>query len=242
MITPLRRSRKRFRVFFSIVFGGGVLALLVFALFFSKLFSIRVISCDEGRDGCSPDVLAEMNRHLGENALTINPAAIASKIKKSSYLFADVTVRIQLPQTLQAILSKRIVATQLTNDRSSSRVWFADREGVIIGLGERSDAFPIILLKDQSPMTIGDKFPDSYRVAEEILDALKDGLSDHEIPLIQSNMLTASLKEGSLVRFSLAKPPSPQLAALQLVLNKARIKGIHYQEIDLRFLEPVVKE
>lgn len=236
-----RRVKKRQAIplMLCIVLGAVVAG---YVLFYSQFFLLQNITCVENMKPCSPDVLAELERHRGEHIFFIKTSAISEKIKKADATLYAVDIFIKFPQNMEVKLIKRISAIQFINSKNSPYVVFADREGTVLGVGERMEGLPIAMNSESAALVVGEKLPRNLMNASELLNALKDNLDVSSLSVIEADLLTATLKEGSTVRFSLTKSIASQMETLQLVLNQARIEQTPYREIDLRFLEPIIKK
>ena len=241
MITREDRDRRRVRI---AVFGVsliGFFMLLGYLLFLSPLFAISQIVCAENGNPCSPDILAELDRYRGTQTLFFKPGVVSSRLEKANPLVGKANVTIQFPHKLSVELSERVAKFQLARISQRSSVWTIDRDGIVIEAGEQREGLPIVFFSGEETLVVGNKVPEEQKKAIELLADLGDQAGDDPPPLIGAAELTISLRDGTAVRFSLHEPLPPQLAALQLLINQARIDGSRYREIDLRFSQPIVK-
>lgn len=81
----------------------------------------------------------------------------------------------------------------------------------------------------------------SPKAAEKLFRELQ--LSDLEpLKFKQENeKVEVTLEGGIMCVFTLGKPVSPQVASLQMIINRFKIEGKKPKEVDLRFEKPIVK-
>lgn len=218
---------------------GTVIGLGWF-LWYSRFFSITIISCAQDHGSCSVDVQAELERRRGEHALFLNTSAISEKIKNANTTIQTATVSIKLPRELTAFVISRVPVVQLHAMVDVPQYFLVDREGMILGMTDKTTTLPILELQKQTQLNVGAVVDKHIQVGIGLIDALSGHLDSHKLPTIHERVLTAHIAEGAQVIFSLDKSSGEQLEALQVIRNQARIEAAQYQRIDLRFDQPII--
>lgn len=227
-----------------LMLGAGIAAALLYGVLFSPFLLISKIDCQltDSQESCSVDIAAELDRYRGSHVLQVKPDAIETRIVQADPRISSAAVTLRLPQTLLADITLRKTAVQITTRENNPQVLHVDNRGVVLGLGERSGDVPMLLWDGSEEQRIGTSVPNPVKQAINAALTLDLVWKFAAPPTIESTEMRVTLKEGPLVRLSLMKDLSPQLQTLQVLLDQARIGGIAYQSIDLRFEKPVVSK
>lgn len=132
---------------------------------------------------------------------------------------------------------------ELRNFEASRSAFFtADKDGMILSK-ESNPNFPSIILTANN-LNLGSKINSEWvKNSLKIFDKLKTfNLNINEGKIYPETIFLLKSKDNNLkIIFDLNKNVELQLAALQLLLEQAKMNGENMELIDLRFDKPVVK-
>lgn len=217
----------------------GSLALLYLA-FFSPLFQIKQLECQQDYEPCiNPFILAEIDHLKGQNIFLFNSVNFVRKITAGDFQTRDAQIKKKLPDTLRLSLQSvyPILAVQVTGE---NRLATIDSNLRVIKLTESSSHVPLVVLDTPFSFQIG------RAIADDRLTKILEYSSSivHSIPNItqvnvEGDNLTIQLDSRIVAVFTLHKSSSEQISALKAVLGDATIReGL--RKVDVRFAQPVL--
>ena len=241
------RSRSKYLVIttdYLIPFLIIVLPLLGYLLaYHTSIFAIKNISCTLDYEPCQiQNLVAELDRSLGDNLVALNPDSIKSRLLSGEYTIRSVEVSRQLPSTLQVDLLSTypVIALQLTDNPGQ---WIAiDSQMRVINVLDHDPNVPALTLNSTPPFLLGERVSDSdvIKALEIALEISSDLSSVEKIHLNQDSTLTLSLNNGITALMTTSRDQSDQIRTLQSILiDKDIIKD--HKVVDVRFTSPVLK-
>ena len=154
-------------------------------------------------------------------------------------MFTIVALGIELPFTDTATNSAESKNQEIILENS---FYLLDKEGVVLEKSEKQPDLPLLVIKNNPNLKIGDNFNESeIKKIIEILYGLKTNLIEASVfRLLSDQAVEVLLKNKTQVLFASQKEISFQLDSLQLIFNRAKIEGKEIKKIDLRFDKPVI--
>lgn len=243
---------KIIRVFFGIICFLGVIFFLK-----SDFWQIKRVVCRQDGEGCETEIWQEVvNLTFGKNIILLSTKPIREGILGKNPTLKEIKIKKKLPNELgveikkrQAVVALGVELTLETEATPSGKpgwetgkgFYLLDEDGVLVKKVDKSD-LPLILLKEQPVLNIGQKITDEKIIQTiRFLTNLRLNLFEPKIArLFSSYSLEIWLKEGIVVFFSLKKEIQPQVDSLQMILSRAKIEGKVIGKIDLRFDKAVV--
>lgn len=236
----VRRNRRR-RVVLGIL---SVLSLItvVFIVLFSDILTVRSIECrNESSITCSPEIVAELERLIGQRILLLRLNDLERKIMQSDPAVKSINLSIDVRErSILASVVRRNPVVRIAASNSLDVSHVIDEEGMVFENGTTKDAPPLIIWDGFSTLSIGQRVPDQLGRSVTLIRQLPAIIEVLGAVHVRADSLEVTTVEGTLVTFSLEQDPATQLAALQLVINQSRIDRMIYRSIDLRYQRPIV--
>jgi cell division septal protein FtsQ len=234
---------------------GSILLILAVVFWLkSDFWVVKKIDCQVNSGGCPPEIWTDlMSLSLGKNIIFFPRQDVIRKIKENHHKIASLKIKKRFPAELLFKLKERkpIVALAIEAPVETSPGEFSltgdfyltDEEGVIVEKGASSQDLPLILLKNDPRLAVGERFnQEEILRTNEILLKMKLRLIEPKLGRILSvGKVEIWLKDNVRVVMSSEKEIDSQLDSLQLILRRAKIEGEQIKEIDLRFDKPVIK-
>lgn len=236
-----RRNRRR-RIVIWILVSTLVVIAGVLAFLFSDIFVIRSIECRyESSVTCSPEIIAELERFIGQRIFLLRLKDLERKIKQSDPSVKSIHLSIEIRRrTIFASVVSRKPVVRITASNSFDLSLVIDEEGMVFENGTTQEAPPILVWEGFSTLRVGQKVPDHLSSAITLVRLLPATTEILPLVYVRANSFEVTTVEGTLVTFSLEQDPAAQLAALQLVINQSRIDQTVYRSIDMRYQRPIV--
>ena len=238
---------------------------LIFA-FQSSLLLIKEVDIKLNGVNCISD--SQINQQvnlIGENILLINQEQVKKKLQKFicikdlkivknsiNKITLDITGRNPIASISTLIINDQNIEQIFINistssaEASTSAIWnlpsdqkfLVDDEGVVFGNTDNSN-LPSLLFWD-GDIKIGKKI--NQLVVKNSLIILEKinsfGINVYDARIYSQNLLTDTIPK---LIFNLDRDINKQLAALQLIIEKAKIGDEQIEMIDLRFEKPIVR-
>jgi cell division septal protein FtsQ len=229
----------------------------------SDFFTTRYFNCRQNiSDYCPIKINEFIEQYRGKNILFLNEIKIKNEIKKNFSQIKEVTVKKKFPSTLTLFIEikKPTVIISLTQNHqnflatSSAELFtrsedlkteqiYLDSEGKMVKIIEE-DFFgglplPTLILNALQENVSGPETNQQLTFAAKLVDYLVKNISSFEIGQIQDTKISLFLNDIQII-FSTKNSLPKQLESLQLILSRAKISGVKYQKIDLRFDKPIV--
>ncbi|MBI2600917.1 FtsQ-type POTRA domain-containing protein [Candidatus Daviesbacteria bacterium] len=277
--TRIKKSRFYIKTAFFAITILLLLFGIYYLVFISDIFLIKEFKLTKDRTDCIDTNEIENNLTTEKyNFFTIDKKPILANLQKRFYCVKDLKVKKVLPDKIELILSnreKKAVVTSLGKEASISALildasfdssasaiasysglikgdkerFFIDREGMVFDRALEENNLPTIYLAGN--LKLGEKI-----AGDQIIKVLEivEKLASFGMPVKDAKFISEKdLAVNSLpyVVFNLAADIYPQLASLQLILNKAKIDNRNISQgeisekniefIDLRYDKPVVR-
>lgn len=236
----VRRNRRR-RVLAWIL---SVLSFItvVFIVLFSDILVIRSIECRvESSITCSPEIVAELERFIGQRIILLRLNDLERKIMQSDPSVKSIHLSIDVRErSILALVVRRNPVVRIAASNSLDVSLVIDEEGMVFENGTMKDALPLIIWDGFSTLSVGQRVPDQLGRSVTLIRQLPAIIEVLGAVHVRAGSLEVITAEGTLVTFSLEQDPATQLAALQLVINQSRIDRMIYRSIDMRYQRPIV--
>lgn len=220
---------------------AGLAGLGIFAAV-SPLFRVSRIICSQDNHECEAEIIAELARWRGKHVWEVRLAEAENRILRADPRVKSARARVSHPQTLEVKLVNRSPALLLaTTDRGQPDL-ISDDEGWVLGIDQSGLDLPKIIWDQSQPVEINEQLPEHLLKAWAILKLLWPRLDTDSLPRVQGNEFIVKFADNPLIVFSLSKSVAWQLDTLQQLLNQARINGVQYRQIDLRFEKPIITD
>lgn len=237
----IKHNCRQFLFFLLFLFLSSI---LIYFIFFSKIFNIQKINCLRDNQICSSELLAELNNYQNKNIFLLAGGKIRNKLIAADQTIRKIETKFRLPGTLSVIIVSRYPAIRIANSLSASNYLLADEDGIILSIID-SDKYPDlpVLIWENAPQLDIQKPPSvEVKNAIQIINLLKEKLAFISPAVLDQFTLTVTLKNGTIVLFSTQEDNYfTQLKTLQVVLDETKIKNMSYHQIDLRFRNPIIK-
>lgn len=221
-----------------------VLSIFLYLLFFGELFSVKVISCERENDGCSQEIMAEVNQLKGKSILTFKRSLLTEKLKNADPTISKISIKTHLPDEIDIKIKNRGTVVGLSIS-GSDVVFLVDDQGYIFKKESLQDTIiPIIIIDRGIEASIGDQLE-----TEEILNAislaksLNTNFISYKTISIKNRRLTIKINDQIIAIFSMFRENGnydKEVTSLQQILSQATIDSKPIT-IDLRFKKPVLK-
>ena len=232
----------------TLVVATGSLAVLI-----GNLVKIQSVVCGE-KSGtsnpqsnpavslqCAPEIVAELNRSIGQPILLFRRKDMERKIMQSDPSVKSIHLTIDVrKRTLLVSVVRRRPVVRITASSSFDLSQVIDEEGMVFENGTTQEALPTLVWEGFSTLRVGQKVPDHLVSAITLVRLLPATTEILPLVYVRANSLEVTTVEGTLVTFSLEQDPAQELAALQLVINQSRIDHTVYRSIDMRYQRPIV--
>jgi hypothetical protein len=272
---PRAFSKGKFFLRFTIFFTILLLLIAIFVVFKSDFFKIKTITVDGNYDECTTSIdIFNESKLRGESIFVVNEKSVAEKVLKKFICLSSVTVIKKLPDKVTLTATKReplavIGVVPKDSDRlkldlqestpssqtalinfkvqesSISAFFISDEKGFLYKkIDGFIDGLPTIFIAAVD-LKVGNSLPIGVEGVLKITAKLKElGLNFETVKLEQGDVLVDGVTD---LAFSQSRDIDKQLAALQLILIKAKINSEdesvtsrEFERIDLRFDRPVV--
>lgn len=191
--------------------------------------------------GCTPEIIAELERFIGQRILLLRLNNLERKIKQSDPSVKSIHLsRGVRERSLRASVVRRIPVVRIAVSNAFDQSLEIDDEGVVLERKSGQEALPTLVWEGFPTLRVGQKIPDHLFRAITFVRRVPAIIQTFPSTYVRSNTLEVTTIEGTLVTFSLEQDPAPQLDALQLVINQSRIDQVIYRSIDLRYERPIV--
>lgn len=254
-----------------ILLGGlGLVIALFFFTTHLSFFSIKNIKVILDKINCvSEQETKDQSGVLGQSIFFIDNDLVKNKLKGKFICIQSVDISKQLPDKVKLTIFGREAVLALSTDKildasvsavldnlsqnatfsaqaSASAIqqldknyFLSDNEGFIFGNTDQNLYIPILLYWDS--LKIGSKLDTSF--VKKIL-LIFEKFKTLQMPINETKIYPSNdilINSNNPILFSLDGNVEKQLAALQLILEKAKISNDNMSIIDLRFDNPVVR-
>jgi cell division septal protein FtsQ len=235
------------------VLVSGLLVLGVVFLLKSEFLAVKAIDCQVNDGSCSPEIWTDlMGLSLGKNIIFFSWKDLIEQIKQTHYQVKDLNIIRKFPDKLVFELKERkpiaALAVEVPVEISAGEFLIAgdfyliDEEGIVVEKGTTSSQLPLILIKNDPRLAVGERFnQEEILKTSKILLKMKLRLIEPKLSrILSAGKVEIWLKDDVGVIMSGEKDIDSQLDSLQLILRRAKIEGEKIKEIDLRFDKPVL--
>ena len=242
--------------------------ILIFILFLAFLFlwlrsgfwKVKEVKCQFNQLNCNQEIEKKLEElSVGENVLFFPSTKIIKKIKENYPQISLVKIKKQIPQRIFFEMTSRKPVVAFSNELfseneadssdleepqfvSSGDYYLVDDQGMVIQKIEEKQNFPLILLKKDFQLNIGQQIsqPEILK-AIEIVSGMRLRLLEPKVALpLSLREIKVWLEGGLLTNFNGEKDIQVQLDSLQFIYSRSKIEGKKIKKIDLRFEKPVV--
>ncbi len=221
----------------------SVVILLVYGLFFSKIFHIDHIAIKGNQHTATSEVTDQVNHILDEgllarNILFLNSGSLSKELQKNDYQFTSVTVKKNFLHGITVVVQER-APSLLWQSGNSIYVLSDDGQAIEEVSGQKPNNLPIIHDNANLPVNLGNQVvPQNFiNFVRQIMKQIpKQGLSIQSMSVpATTNELYVQVNGGYSIKFDANGAVSEQIADLTAVLKtlKSQNKQPH-EYIDLR--------
>ena len=211
-----------------------------FVLFRTELFVIKNISCKTQFGSCEEADEELLEKFKDERFFGLDTQRVEEKLL-GHFKNRRVSVYKVIPSSLEIFIDKRAGRVGLKNGwpgASEEGYWLTDLEGTVLAKSETS-ALPLMYVGDLR-LDLGENLePKNVRALRLLYKTYQVVSTDWGV--LGEDLLTVSLEEGVIVKYSLGKDVDTSIGSLQLVLSEARMNDKIPKEIDLRFRNAVLR-
>lgn len=226
------RSKKRKLV--SVVVTIAVLALLVWAAFWSPLLSVRDVKLTGARHTTADDVAAAAGLGPDDNLLLLSAGDVVAAARKLPWV-ADAEVERRLPGTVKVKVVER--KPELVVSLGTSAHWTIDGEGHVLATGQAEPGLPVV-----GGVEVGDIKPGVKLDAPVIAEVLKAWRSlpkklAGEVQAIFATSLERiafTLVDGTQIRYGAAERLGAKNEVLLALRKQLAEEGTVTSYIDVR--------
>jgi cell division protein FtsQ len=235
-----RSKRKR-------IFAGagalGLIAAIVWAMFFSSLLDVRNIKV-VGAEHVDSDEVAEVSGLLstGQNLLTLATDEVASRVEGLAWV-ADAEVDRMLPGTVRIRITEREPAMVLSIGAAR---WTVDAHGVVLEAGEVTEGLPVLAGVEVGDISAGIELMtpeavDALRAYRSMPRSLRAEIVGVFAPTVER--ISFSLRSGTVVRYGAAEKLADKNEVLRVLLERLASEGRSAAYIDVRVpTSPAISE
>lgn len=256
----MRVGQKRKKISLQILIIG-IVVLVVLILIFLKLKFLNINSVEvigDNLDCASKAQVKEETHSIGKNLLSLETKNSVNQIKNKFICIKTITFSKVFPDKLKIAIAARKPAIKVVklNDieasfssllediatpsaQQSEEGYLMDDEGVIFSKVVDNLDLPDIFINNQN-IALGRKLTNiNVEDIFKILNKIKSfGIDIKTVVVSNNDFIIYSLPK---IIFSLKNEIDPQIASLQLILEKSKIDGSMVDFIDLRFDKPIIK-
>lgn len=241
--------------------GFFLIILLVVFWLRSDFWLVKKIDCQIDDQDCPAEIWNKItDLSLRKNIIFFPRQLVKAKILEDYSEIDYLKIKKKLPQTLLFELKSRkpviALGIELPIDQEATpsseikkpefsltgNFYLIDKKGVVVRKGNQSQNLPLILIKNDPNLKVGDQLSqEEIKKVMEILLEIRMHLLEPKIAKVGSlRKIEIWLKDETLVLMSAKKPIDSQLDSLQLIHSRAKIEGKQVKKIDLRFDKPVI--
>lgn len=219
------------------------LSTLLFFWLRSDFWTVKKINCRLDNQNCPADLWNKLAAFsLQKNLLFFPSEKLKEEIKQSFPQTGDLKIKKRIFNTLSFELHSKNPMVALAVESSGSLFYWLDEEGIVLAKTDKNDDLPLVLIKNDPVLEVGQIF--QYGQNQALMSLIR-GLKMHLVEsktlhLVSPREIEVWLEEGILILFNSEKDVDIQLDSLQLILSRAKIEGKTIKKIDLRFDKPVI--
>ncbi len=263
-----KRDRKKRRLLATTLKKISYIAIFVIFLSLtililkSNFFSVKNFSCrQDTTDYCSTKLYEFLEQYRGKNIFSLSENEVKNNIKKNFSQAREIIVKKKLPSSLTlSIKAKKpsivVILTNKTGDSfatSSAQLMELTKDPTVEEIYLDSEGEMVEITKENFPteslptlvLNLGQEAKSRHEKTQSLIFAVKTAeyliknIYPFKIGQISDTKMSIFLQDTQII-FSTKNLLAEQLESLQLILSRAKISGIKYQKIDLRFDKPVV--
>jgi len=219
------------------------LSTLLFFWLRSDFWTVKKINCRLDNQDCPADLWHKLAAFsLQKNLLFFPSEKLKEEIKQGFPQTGDLKIKKRIFNTLSFELQSKKPVAALSVESSGSLFYWLDEEGIVLSKTDKNNGLPLILIKNDPVLEVGQSF--QYGGSQAIM-SLVIGLKMHLVEsktlrLVSPREIEVWLEDETLILFNSEKDMENQLDSLQLILSRAKIEGKTIKKIDLRFDKPVI--
>jgi len=219
------------------------LGTLLFFWLRSDFWTVKKINCRLDNQDCPADLWNKLAAFsLQKNLLFFPSENLEKEIKQSFPQTGELKIKKIIFDTLSFELHSKKPVAALSVESPGSLFYWLDEEGIVLAKTDKNNDLPLILIKNDPVLEVGQIFQHG---GNQALMSLVIGLKMHLVEsktlrLVSPREIEVWLTDETLILFNSEKDMENQLDSLQLILSRAKIEGKTIKKIDLRFDKPVI--
>lgn len=220
---------------------GIIILFLVFAIIagiFIAQFIVKVkVTCKSQFGDCPASIVSDLQK---ENSKTLFKAKNdINKLLKNNYLLTEYSQQFKLPGILVVNILERKPAYALDN-QTTSEIWLIDSDGTVLSKVQGT-TLPKVIVQNSVPKP-GEKVDSKTFTALKIIQGVWE-MYQVSVGEASESSMVVNLPSNINVIFPLDSDPEISLGALRLIYTKITTGDNigKYQQIDLRFKNPVLR-
>jgi len=208
----------------------------------SDFWAVKKINCQLDDQDCPADLWNKLAVFsLQKNLIFFPSQKLEKEIRESFPQAGDLKIKKRIFTLSFELHSKKPVAA-LSVEPPGSLFYWLDEEGIVLAKTDKNNGLPLILIKNDPVLEVGQAF--EYGNSQALM-SLVIGLKMHLVEsktlrLVSPREIEVWLEDEVLILFNGEKDVGVQLDSLQLILSRAKIEGKTIKKIDLRFDKPVI--
>ncbi len=222
--------------------------LLIWLLFFSKLFKISNIEISGANDNLKSETEAAVwkvagGRVIGKNNLLLFDKTALNDVLQSKFYLSELTIKKKLFHTLKISLTEK---QQAAIWREDDKYYYIDSDGIIISqvdtLNINNRDYPLI--ENQTELKINDRQAninrDSISCVNHLFNEFKDNKHNLAVERFivdkETNTIKVSVLDGPKIFYNIKADLAEQTAKLDIVIKEKLKDNFRSKEhIDLRY-------
>ena len=236
------------------------LKLLVFLITIALLFfwlrsdfwTVKKINCRLDNQNCPADLWGKLSVFsLQKNFIFFPSEKLEKEIRENFPQIGDLKIKREIFNKIYLeMYSKKPIAAlaiEIPLDSqeeflSKDLFYWLDKDGFVLEKTEQSNGLPLILIKKDPNLEIGQvfKYGENQPLSILLIGLRMHLIESKVIRLVSPREIEVWLENKLLVLFNGEKDVNFQLDSLQLILSRAKIEGKTIKKIDLRFDKPVI--
>lgn len=232
-IITLKRWWQRSVLWLSLLFVVALitvpLALFVWLLFFTPIFTVQAITIVDARPSVEDSAKELLSGLIGKNIFFVLPDVHEKRIAAELPSVRTAHLTLKLPSTVKVVIQEKTPALLLL---TGGDYYFVDRDGVVYEQA-RLDTLPGIVLPvvkntdTQTTRTVTFGVPVMERSFVDFIAVIQEQLPEHfgvrvgeiRIPSLSAREVTFVLDNNWLIRFDTGRSAEQQLAVLEQLLD-----------------------
>jgi len=232
----------RWKKWFKLLAFLSLITLLFFWLR-SDFWAVKKINCRLDNQDCPADLWNKLAAFsLQKNLLFFPSQKLKEEIKENFPQTGELKIKKKIFNTLSFELQSKKPVVALAIELPGGLFYWLDEEGIVLSKIDKSHDLPLIFLKDDPVLEVGQtfKYGNNQNLMSLVIGLKMHLLESKTIRLVSPREIEVWLEDGALILFNGEKDVNIQLDSLQLILSRAKIEGKTIKKIDLRFDKPVI--